>query len=237
MRSGLSLNGIAALCTPRPWTPVDLTGLLGFWVVNSPYCFTNADKTSSCGSGDGIRVWSGIVGGDITQATSANRPAFNLEPARATFDGLTDWMGSWATGSPTGLFSFHRIKTSTLGYHNIYDNIVGDFVMAWVDDAGRIEPDAQALGVWGSGPIITDNAWHTLFLWRSSTVATRMWIDGSEITPGAGTGVRTIPANLDLFGRAGTTPFNGSASAFGFASALPSTGDLARLQQYLAGLR
>lgn len=217
-----------------PWTPIQLSGLLGWWYVATTQCFSDEAGTVACGNGDGIRVWNNAQGGtDISQATSTARATYSTTGPAATFD-AGDSYGLFSTGSPAGLFSFHRVKTSTLGFHNIYDNIVGgNFVMLWVDSDGRFEPDAQGVGCWGAGPVITDGAWHTVFLFRSATVATRMWVDGAEITPGVGEDVRTIPATIDLFSRAGLSGFNGSATEFGFATALPSASQLTALQAYL----
>lgn len=213
------------------WTPNNLTGLLGLYETNGPYCFADAGKATPCANGTGIYTWVGRAGPDLVQATAANRATFTTGTNRAVYDGGDNY-GLWPTGSPAGLFSFHRFKTSTLGYHNIYDNTSLVGVMLWIDNFGKLEPDAGA-AVWTNQAASTDGAWHTVFVWRSLTEATRLWRDGTEITPDVPRTPQTVPANLDLFSRGGASGFDGSISAFGFASALPSTAQLANLQAYL----
>lgn len=212
------------------WTPSQLSGKLLWCSTRPPYAFNDAGSTAVT-AGDGIYTLTdrAASAGDRTQTTSGARPIYRASPSRAEFDGARYWSGF--TLSLPGLFSAHKFRTSTAGYHNLYDTHPSSTVMLWVDSGGKLEPDTTS---WASGPSVTDGAWHTAFVWRSNTDATRLWVDGTEYS-GSGFS-RTVTGTCALFNRGGAAAFVGDCEEFIFASSLPSTGDLASLHGYLAAL-
>jgi hypothetical protein len=228
---GFGPNAIAAFASPA-WTPALLPSITLYREAGVAYCFEDAGATDACEPADGIYTWTGTPGGTITQAAGAQRPTFRSSPDRAEFDGSGDHLGTYSGADGTSLFTFHRFRTSTAGYHNLYDNHTKP--MMWVDGSGRIEADTH--GSWLGSPIVTDGQWHTTFAWRSTTVGTRLWVDGVELTWTGPTVALGGPfTGIDLFSRGGGSCFNGDCTHFGFGTALPSSDELASLQAFLTG--
>ena len=223
-----------------PWSPEEMSGY-----VDSPYSIAHLrsigalfqdlnEEIPAVDDLDPVRV---IVCGSrrYTAPSDAARVLLWDEGDgewSLSFDGADDTFEDFNTGSPAGLFSWHLMRSSLQGYFALYENASSE-VAVRIDSDGRVEPDFD---IWysGSSPYVTDGEPYTIFVWRSDTDPTTMWVN-NELLIGD-TVAKTIPATLSLFPTdSDVAPFPGRISSFGFATAKPDTATLAKLQSYITG--
>lgn len=216
----------------RRWHPLMTRSLLHWSEYDHAYNAATTTITDRCAAGDGIYTLRDLSrnGVNLVQATSGARPAFQFGPSRAEFGtGGNKHFGTFTFpgGAPAGLFTAHVIRTSSTGYHNVFDHQASS-IMLWVDSSGRLEMDITTT-VTGS---IADGVWRRVCTYRSPSVGGKIWVNGVLAASGGST--RTPSTTLDLYARAGGSCFKGD-SAFELIAggAEPSSAFIKSLDTYM----
>lgn len=235
--TGLSgLSGLSGLVGSGivPFTPAQLTGL---WAWFDPSFGTYSDAgITPANVGD--PVYRHVSRNDpliyVEQATIGNRPVLRQGANGKYFlEHTSDFWGDFVTvPSSNGIWTFHSLAFTLVGYHNVYDR-GGLPPQKWIDPSGQFEFNGGGGVV--SGPQNTGNWLVTQDHTNPSTSAarSRLWIGTTSIGDTAAGAITAPATNIRFFNRGGAgDAYKGKCGHWGMYNADLSSVDRLKISTF-----
>lgn len=234
---GLGLGlGLGRGGSPAAFTPSSIAGLFLRLRPIPSSLWTDSFRTTNPTAGQTCYWQDDSMGltANLYQSTAGRRPTYQANPHRLVFDGTNDCFtnddatGSFVCPANNGIFSYHCLRLTATGYHNIYEKLGSATPMLWVDGAGRFELNAGVI----VSAAKNDGDWHTVFAWHSAS-GSQLWVDNVSVGTDATAVTTTVAAMGDFCRYVATSPYNGDSSERGFGELLPDAATRTLLHAYL----